>query len=167
MHICAGGRDFDQRVVEHLVKLYKKKTGKDLCRSNEAVHKLRREVEKAKRTLSSVKETRIKIDSLFNDDDFSETLTRAMFEGLNKDLFLSAIQQITKVLEYGDLGKGNVDDLVLIGGSTKIPKVQQMVKEYFEQKVDSRFHRLSHFSANIFCKMCISLTYNTATIQGT
>ena len=85
-----GGEDFDQRVMEHFVKLYKKKTGKDIRGDNRAVQKLRREVEKAKRALSSQHQTRIEIESFYDGDDFSETLTRARFEELNMVNILSA-----------------------------------------------------------------------------
>ena len=78
-----GGEDFDQRVMEHFIKLYKKKKGKDIRTNNRAVQKLRREVEKAKRALSSQHQARIEIESFFDGDDFSETLTRAKFEELN------------------------------------------------------------------------------------
>lgn len=78
-----GGEDFDQRVMEHFIKLYKKKTGKDVRKDNRAVQKLRREVEKAKRALSAQHQARIEIESFFEGEDFSETLTRAKFEELN------------------------------------------------------------------------------------
>lgn len=78
-----GGEDFDQRVMEHFMKVYKKKTGKDIRKDHRAVQKLRREVEKAKRTLSTAHQARIEIESFFEGDDFSETLTRAKFEELN------------------------------------------------------------------------------------
>ena len=78
-----GGEDFDQRVMEHFIKLYKKKKGKDIRKDKSAVQKLRREVEKAKRSLSSGHQTRIEIESLYEQADFSETLTRAKFEELN------------------------------------------------------------------------------------
>ncbi len=78
-----GGEDFDQRVMDHFIKLYKKKTGKDIRGDNRAVQKLRREVEKAKRALSSQHQTRIEIESFYDGEDFSETLTRARFEELN------------------------------------------------------------------------------------
>jgi heat shock protein 5 len=78
-----GGEDFDQRVMEYFIKLYKKKTSKDIRKDNRAVQKLRREVEKAKRALSSQHQVRIEVESLFDGEDFSETLTRAKFEELN------------------------------------------------------------------------------------
>jgi len=133
-----GGEDFDQRVMEHFIKLYKKKNGKDIRKNNRAVQKLRREVEKAKRALSSQHQARIEIESFFDGADFSETLTRAKFEELNMDLFRSTMVPVKKVLEDADLSKGEVDEIVLVGGSTRIPKVQQLVKEYFNGKEPSR-----------------------------
>lgn len=93
----SGGEDFDQRVMEHFIKLYKKKTGKDVRKDNRAVQKLRREVEKAKRTLSTAHQARIEIESFFEGEDFSETLTRAKFEELNMDLFRSTMKPVQKV----------------------------------------------------------------------
>jgi len=81
--LLIGGEDFDQRVMEHFIKLYKKKTGKDIRKNNRAVQKLRREVEKAKRTLSTQHQVKIEIESFYEGEDFSETLTRARFEELN------------------------------------------------------------------------------------
>ena len=133
-----GGEDFDQRVMEHFMKLYKKKSGKDIRKDNRAVQKLRREVEKAKRTLSTAHQARIEIDSFFDSDDFSETLTRAKFEELNMDLFRSTLKPVQKVLEDADLQKKDIDEIVLVGGSTRIPKVQQLVKEFFNGKEPTR-----------------------------
>ena len=126
-----GGEDFDQRVMEHFIKLFKKKTGKDVRKDNRAVQKLRREVEKAKRTLSSQHQTKIEIESFFDNEDFSETLTRAKFEELNMDLFRSTMKPVQKVLEDADLKKTDIAEVVLVGGSTRIPKVQQLVKDLF------------------------------------
>jgi heat shock protein 5 len=133
-----GGEDFDQRVMEHFIKLYKKKNGKDIRKNNRAVQKLRREVEKAKRALSSQHQARIEIESFYDGNDFSETLTRAKFEELNMDLFRSTMKPVQKVLEDADLKKSEVDEIVLVGGSTRIPKVQQLVKEFFNGKEPSR-----------------------------
>jgi len=133
-----GGEDFDQRVMEHFIKLYKKKKGKDLRKDNRAVQKLRREVEKAKRALSSAHQVRIEVESLFEGEDFTETLTRAKFEELNMDLFRSTMKPVQKVLEDADMQKKDVDEIVLVGGSTRIPKVQQLVKEFFNGKEPSR-----------------------------
>jgi len=133
-----GGEDFDVRVMEYFTKLYKKKTGKSIKGDNRAIQKLRREVEKAKRTLSSQHQTRIEIESFFEGNDFSETLTRARFEELNMDLFRKTLKPVQKVLTDGDMKKNEVDEIVLVGGSTRIPKVQQLVKEYFNGKEPSR-----------------------------
>lgn len=133
-----GGEDFDNRVMEHFIKLFKKKTGKDIRKDNRAVQKLRREVEKAKRTLSTEFNTRIEIESFFDGEDFSETFTRARFEELNIDLFRNTLKPVQKVLEDADLKKTDIDEIVLVGGSTRIPKVQQLVKEYFDGKEPSR-----------------------------
>jgi len=133
-----GGEDFDNRVMEHFIKLFKKKTGKDIRKDNRAVQKLRREVEKAKRTLSTEFNTRIEIESFFEGEDFSETFTRARFEELNIDLFRNTLKPVQKVLEDSGLKKTDIDEIVLVGGSTRIPKVQQLVKEFFDGKEPSR-----------------------------
>uniref|UniRef100_A0A3Q3EE54 Endoplasmic reticulum chaperone BIP n=1 Tax=Labrus bergylta TaxID=56723 RepID=A0A3Q3EE54_9LABR len=130
--------DFDQRVMEHFIKLYKKKTGKDVRKDNRAVQKLRREVEKAKRALSAQHQAHIEIESFFEGEDFSETLTRVKFEELNMDLFRSTMKPVQKVLEDSDLKKPDIDEIVLVGGSTRIPKIQQLVKEFFNGKEPSR-----------------------------
>merc|ERR1712180_493139 len=133
-----GGEDFDQRVIDYFIKLYKKKKGKDIRKDNRAVQKLRREVEKAKRSLSASHQVRIEIESFFDGDDFSETLTRAKFEELNVDLFRSTMKPVQEVLEDADMQKKEIDEIVLVGGSTRIPKVQQLVKEFFSGKEPSR-----------------------------
>uniref|UniRef100_K1Q6U7 Endoplasmic reticulum chaperone BIP n=1 Tax=Magallana gigas TaxID=29159 RepID=K1Q6U7_MAGGI len=129
-----GGEDFDQRVMDFLVKKHKKNTGVDIRKDNRAMQKLRREVEKAKRTLSYRHETRIEIESLINGQDFSHTLTRAKFEELNMDLFRSTLNPVKKVLKDGDMKASDVDEIILVGGSTRIPKIQQLVKDFFDGK---------------------------------
>ena len=133
-----GGEDFDQRVMEHFIKLYKKKKGKDLRKDVRAVQKLRREVEKAKRALSAAHQVRVEVESLIDGEDFSETLTRAKFEELNMDLFRGTLKPVQKVLEDADLSKKDIDEIVLVGGSTRIPKIQALVKEFFNGKEPSR-----------------------------
>merc|ERR1712072_440360 len=128
----------DQRVMEHFIKLYKKKKGKDLRKDVRAVQKLRREVEKAKRALSAAHQVRVEVESLFEGEDFSETLTRAKFEELNMDLFKGTLKPVQKVLEDADLTKKEIDEIVLVGGSTRIPKVQSLVKEFFNGKEPSK-----------------------------
>ncbi|KAF9784635.1 heat shock protein 70 family [Thelephora terrestris] len=126
-----GGEDFDNRVIDYLVKVYKKKTGTDVSKNLRAMGKLKREVEKAKRTLSSQQSTRIEIESFEDGNDFSETLTRAKFEELNMDLFRKTMKPVEQVLKDANLKKEDIDEVVLVGGSTRIPKVQQLLKEYF------------------------------------
>jgi len=133
-----GGEDFDQNVINHFVKLYKKKKGKDLRKDARALQKLRREVEKAKRTLSTQHQARIEIESLFDGEDFSETLTRARFEELNIELFRSTLKPVKQVIEDSGLKLDEVHEIVLVGGSTRIPKVQQLVREFFKGKEPSR-----------------------------
>merc|ERR1711931_512524 len=117
---------------------YEKKKGKDLRKDVRAIQKLRREVEKAKRALSASHQVRVEVESLFEGEDFSETLTRAKFEELNMDLFRSTMKPVQKVMEDADMQKKDIDEIVLVGGSTRIPKVQQLVKEYFNGKEPSR-----------------------------
>ena len=126
-----GGEDFDNRVIDFLVEQYKKKTGTDVTPNLRAMGKLKREVEKAKRTLSSQQSTLIEIEAFENGNDFSETLTRAKFEELNMDLFRKTMKPVEQVLKDANLKKEDIDEIVLVGGSTRIPKVQQLLKEYF------------------------------------
>merc|ERR1712054_203787 len=133
-----GGEDFDQRVMEHFIKLYKKKKGKDIRKDNRALQKLRREVEKAKRSLSSSFQVSVEIESFFDGEDFSETLTRAKFEELNAELFKSTLKPVKKVLEDAGMKKSEIHEIVLVGGSTRIPKVQSLVKDFFDKKEPSR-----------------------------
>jgi heat shock protein 5 len=133
-NVHLGGEDFDQRVMEHFIKLFRKKTGKDVRKDNYAVQKLRREVEKAKRTLSSQHQTQLEIESFFDNEDFREILTRAKFEELNMDLFRSTLGPLQKVLEDSYFKKTDIAEVVLVGGSTRIPKIQQLVKEFFDGK---------------------------------
>jgi len=129
-----GGEDFDQRIMQHFLGIFKKKTGKDASVDKKALQKLRREAEKAKRALSSIHQTRIEIESFFDGQDFSETLTRAKFEELNLDLFKKTLTPVENVLRDAKLSKSEIDEVVLVGGSTRIPKVQQLLKDYFDGK---------------------------------
>ncbi|KAK7440063.1 ATPase with role in protein import into the ER [Stygiomarasmius scandens] len=133
-----GGEDFDNRVIDYFIKSYKKKTGTDVSKNLRALGKLKREVEKAKRTLSSQQSTRIEIESFEDGNDFSETLTRAKFEELNMDLFRKTMKPVEQVLKDANIKKEDVDEIVLVGGSTRIPKVQQLLKEYFGGKEPSK-----------------------------
>jgi endoplasmic reticulum chaperone BiP len=133
-----GGEDFDQRVMQHFIKTLKKRDSVDITTDKRALQKLRREVERVKRTLSSQHQARLEIEGLMDGTDFSETLTRARFEELNLDLFKKTLGPVQKVLEDADMGKTEVDEIVLVGGSTRIPKVQALLKEYFDGKEPSR-----------------------------
>jgi heat shock protein 5 len=133
-----GGEDFDQRVMEHFIKLFKKKHNKDMTTDKRSLQKLRREVEKAKRTLSSVHETKVEIENLMDGIDFSEPLTRARFEELNADLFKKTLGPVQIALDDAGFKKNQVDEVVLVGGSTRIPKVQQLIKDFFNGKEPNR-----------------------------
>src|SRR5271156_577232 len=133
-----GGEDFDQRVISHFVKLYNKKNDVDISTDPKAMGKLKREVEKAKRTLSSQMSTRIEIEAFYDGKDFSETLTRAKFEELNMDLFKKTLKPVEQVLKDAKVKKSEIDDIVLVGGSTRIPKVQSLIEEYFGGKKASK-----------------------------
>merc|ERR1711966_137551 len=129
-----GGEDFDRRVVDYLLKVFKRKHGKDLTDDKRAIQKLRREVERAKRALSTSATQRIDIESLTDGVDFSETLTRARFEELCADLFKKTLGPVQKALDDSGLKKNQIDELLLVGGSTRIPKVQALLKEFFNNK---------------------------------
>lgn len=133
-----GGEDFDQRVMDYFIKLYNKKNDVDIRKDLKTMGKLKREVEKAKRTLSSQMSTRIEIEAFHQGKDFSETLTRAKFEELNMDLFKKTLKPVEQVLKDAKVKKSDVDDIVLVGGSTRIPKVQSMIEEYFGGKKASK-----------------------------
>merc|ERR1712196_193312 len=124
-----GGEDFDQRVMAYFIKMLKKRDGTDVASDKRALQKLRREVERVKRTLSTQHQARLEIEGLIDGQDFSETLTRARFEELNLDLFKKTLGPVQKVMEDSDMSKGEVDEIVLVGGSTRIPKVQTLLKD--------------------------------------
>jgi heat shock protein 5 len=133
-----GGEDFDQRIMEYFIKLIKRKHSKDVSNDKKAVQKLRREAERAKRSLSNQHQVRVEIESLYDGIDFSEPLTRARFEELNNDLFLKTMGPVKKAMEDAGMKKSQIDEIVLVGGSTRIPKVQELLKEYFDGKEPSK-----------------------------
>ncbi|KNE70888.1 chaperone DnaK [Allomyces macrogynus ATCC 38327] len=133
-----GGEDFDHRLVDYFAKLYKKKAKKDCTKDLKAMGKLKREAEKAKRTLSSQMSVRVEIEAFHDGNDFSETLTRAKFEELNLDLFKKTMKPVERVLKDAGLRKDEVHDVVLVGGSTRIPKIQQLLEDYFNGKKASK-----------------------------
>jgi len=152
-----GGEDFDQRLMEHFRKLIKSKFKIDLTGNYRSLAKLKREVEKAKRALSTVHQVKVEIEGLLDGEDFSETLTRAKyaflvaffavcqlslavnrFEELNADLFKKTLKPVQQVLDDAGLKKSDIHEIVLVGGSTRIPKVQELLKDFFNGKEPNR-----------------------------
>ncbi|CAM6024509.1 unnamed protein product [Sphagnum balticum] len=129
-----GGEDFDNRMVNHFVQEFKRKYKKDISGNARALRRLRTACERAKRTLSSTAQTTIEIDSLYEGVDFYSTITRARFEELNMDLFRKCMEPVEKCLRDGKMDKGQVDEVVLVGGSTRIPKVQSLLMDFFNGK---------------------------------
>lgn len=129
-----GGEDFDSRLVNHFVQEFKRKHKKDLLANARAVRRLRTACERAKRTLSSAAQTSIEIDSLYEGIDFYTSITRARFEELCQDLFRSTMDPVEKVLRDSKIDKANVHEIVLVGGSTRIPRIQKLVSDFFNGK---------------------------------
>merc|ERR1712159_918138 len=134
-----GGEDFDHNMVQHYVKEFKKKhRGKDLSTSARALRRLRSACERAKRTLSASTQAFIEIDALFEGIDFNSTITRAKFEEMNMALFRKTMEPVEKVLRDAKTSKNDINEVVLVGGSTRIPKIQSMLKDFFGGKDPSR-----------------------------
>ncbi len=129
-----GGEDFDNRLVNHFVQEFKRKYKKDISGNARALRRLRTACERAKRTLSSTAQTTIEIDSLYEGVDFYSTITRARFEELNMDLFRKCMEPVEKCLRDAKMDKGQVHEVVLVGGSTRIPKVQSLLQDFFNGK---------------------------------
>merc|ERR1712093_971920 len=129
-----GGEDFDNRMVDHFKTEFKRKNRKDLSKNERALRRLRTSCERAKRTLSSSTQAYIEIDSLFDGIDFQSTITRARFEEMNTDYFRKCLEPVEKVLRDAKISKDRVDEVVLVGGSTRIPKLQSMLKDFFNGK---------------------------------
>ncbi|KAJ7751742.1 heat shock protein 70 family [Mycena maculata] len=129
-----GGEDFDNRLVNHFAQEFKRKNKKDLSTNQRALRRLRTACERAKRTLSSAAQTSIEIDSLFEGIDFYTSLTRARFEELCQDLFRSTLEPVEKVLRDSKIDKANVHEIVLVGGSTRIPRIVKLVSDFFNGK---------------------------------
>merc|ERR1712000_228585 len=129
-----GGEDFDNRLVNHFVNEFKRKHKKDLSSNARALRRLRTACERANRTLSSSAQTSIEIDSLFEGIDFYTSITRARFEELCQDLFRSTTTPVDRVLADAKIDKSQVHEIVLVGGSTRIPRIQKMITDYFNGK---------------------------------
>uniref|UniRef100_A0A0P4ZII1 Heat shock 70 kDa protein cognate 4 n=1 Tax=Daphnia magna TaxID=35525 RepID=A0A0P4ZII1_9CRUS len=129
-----GGEDFDNRMVNHFVQEFKRKYKKDMATNKRALRRLRTACERAKRTLSSSAQASIEIDSLFEGIDFYTSITRARFEELNADLFRSTMEPVEKAIRDAKMDKTQIQDIVLVGGSTRIPKVQKLLQDFFNGK---------------------------------
>jgi L1 cell adhesion molecule like protein len=129
-----GGEDFDTRLVEYFVEEFKRKHKKDLTESKRSLRRLRTSCENAKRNLSSSTVSTIEIDSLFEGIDFNTTITRAKFENICEDLFRKTMAPVEQVLRDSKLSKNDINEIVLVGGSTRIPKIQQLLSDFFNGK---------------------------------
>jgi len=129
-----GGEDFDNRLVNHFAQEFKRKHKKDLSANKRALRRLRTACERAKRTLSSSAQAAIEIDSLFDGEDFYTSVSRARFEEMNADLFRGTLDPVEKALNDAKLSKAEIHEIVLVGGSTRIPKIQKLLQDFFNGK---------------------------------
>merc|ERR1711865_1068401 len=133
-HTHLGGEDFDNRMVDYFLTDFKRRNRKDMSKNQRSLRRLRTACERAKRTLSSSTQAHIEIDSLFDGIDFNATITRARFEDLNMDYFKKCMEPCEKVLRDSKIAKNQVHEVVLVGGSTRIPKIQSMLSDFFNGK---------------------------------
>ncbi|CAG8876826.1 unnamed protein product [Penicillium nalgiovense] len=129
-----GGQDFDTNLLEHFKKEFQRKTGKDLSGDARALRRLRTACERAKRTLSNATQTTVEIDSLFDGEDLNSSITRARFEDLNAKAFSGTLDPVQQVLKDSGIPKNKVDEIVLVGGSTRIPRIQKLLSDFFDGK---------------------------------
>ena len=129
-----GGQDFDTNLLDHFKKEFQRKTKKDMSGDPRALRRLRTACERAKRTLSNGTQTTVEIDSLFDGEDFNAQITRARFEDLNAKAFNGTIDPVQQVMKDANLDKSKVDEIVLVGGSTRIPRIQKLLSDYFDGK---------------------------------
>jgi heat shock 70kDa protein 1/2/6/8 len=129
-----GGEDFDSRMVEYFIDEFRKKYKKDISNNQRALRRLRTACERAKRALSTATEANIEIDSLHDGLDFYSKISRARFEELCTDLFKSTLKPVDKALKDAKLDKSQINEVVLVGGSTRIPKIQRLLEEFFNGK---------------------------------
>jgi len=126
-----GGEDFDNRMVSHFTQEFQRKTKKDMTKNQRSLRRLRTACERAKKTLSSATQATIDIDSLFDGEDFYSNITRARFEELCSDLFRSSLDSVEEALRQAKMDKGSINEIVLVGGSTRIPRVQKLLSDFF------------------------------------
>merc|ERR1712232_1483225 len=129
-----GGEDFDNRLVDHFMKEFNRKHKKDMSSNQRALRRLRTACERAKRTLSASAQASIEIDSLFEGIDFYTSISRARFEELCADLFRGTLEPVEKALRDAKMDKSSIHDIVLVGGSTRIPKIQKLLQDFFNGK---------------------------------
>merc|ERR1711933_395005 len=129
-----GGEDFDNRLVDHFIKEFQRKHKKNIGQNKRAIRRLRTACERAKRTLSASAQANIEIDSLFEGIDFYTSITRARFEELCSDLFKGTLEPVEKAMRDAKMDKASIDDIVLVGGSTRIPKIQKLLQDFFNGK---------------------------------
>ena len=129
-----GGEDFDNKIMEYCIEEFKSETGVDISRNQKAIRRLKKHCEDAKKILSSARETTIDIESISEDEDMNIVITRTTFEERCKELFEKCFDSIKEALKDAGLTKNDIDDIVLVGGSSRIPKIQEMIKQYFNGK---------------------------------
>merc|ERR1712035_281301 len=129
-----GGEDFDNRLVNHFIQEFKRKNKKDISNNKRSIRRLRTACERAKRTLSNSAQAAIEIDSLFEGIDFYTSITRARFEELCSDLFRGTLEPVESALRDAKMGKNEIHEIVLVGGSTRIPKIKKLLSEFFNGK---------------------------------
>lgn len=129
-----GGEDFDNMLVEHFCQEFKRKHKKDIRSNPRSIRRLRSSCERAKRSLSSSTQASIEIDSLYDGIDFMSTITRARFEEICAEIFKKTMEPVDKVILDSKISKNNIDDIILVGGSTRIPKIQKLLSDYFNGK---------------------------------
>ena len=129
-----GGEDLDDTLVKHFIQEFKRKNKKDLSDNPRALRRLRTSCEKLKRTLSASTQASLEIDSLYDGIDFTSNLTRARFEEINMDIFRRTISTVESVMKDAKVSKNDVDDIILVGGTTRIPKIQSLLSDFFNGK---------------------------------
>ncbi|GMI24584.1 hypothetical protein TeGR_g2858, partial [Tetraparma gracilis] len=129
-----GGEDFDQRLMDHFISIFKKKSGVDVSADKRAIQRLRKACENAKRTLSSQPSAKVDVEALSGSEDFSTSISRAKFEEINMDLFKKTLEPVKRVLKDSGMAKEKVDQVILVGGSTRIPAVQKLLSDFFGGK---------------------------------
>lgn len=139
-----GGQDFDTNLLDHFKKEFNRKTKKDLSGDPRALRRLRTACERAKRTLSNGTQTTVEIDSLFDGEDFNAQITRARFEDLNAKAFSGTLDPVQQVLKDAAIDKAKVDEIVLVGGSTRIPRIQKLLSDFFDGK---KLEKVGSFSS--------------------